>query len=95
MNGFVSTKTIRLEHTSNSSAFSCTAALRRFCTRLGAPAKIYSDNGLNFVESRNELKLLQMNSIRKFGKESLINAVDAIGITWTKFRPGVAHFGKL
>ena len=89
------TKAIHLELTSGLSSQSCTAALRRFCARRGAPARMYSDNGLNFVGTKNELRQLQMNLTKKFGTQSMPSAADEIGITWTMIPPGAPHFGGL
>ena len=75
------TKAIHLELTSGLSSQSCTAALRRYCARRGAPARMYSDNGLNFVGTKNELRQLQMNLPKKFGTQSMPSAADEIGIT--------------
>ena len=66
----------------------CTAALRRFCVRRGAPARMYSDTGLNFVGTKNELRQHQMNLTKKFGKESMLYAADKIGISWAMIPPG-------
>ena len=87
------TKAIHLELTSCFSSQSCFADVRQFCARRGAPARTHSDNGINLVGIKNELRQLQMNLTKKFGKKSMPNAADEIGIIWTTIPPGAPLFG--
>lgn len=50
------TKAVHLELVSNLSTEAFMAAFRRFCSRRGACAHVYSDNGTNLVEAANKLK---------------------------------------
>lgn len=68
------------------------AALRRFSSRRGVPAHIYSDNGTNFVGAEKELKEFFTNSdvhstvTRKLGDD---------GISWHFLPPSAPHQGGL
>ena len=54
----LATKALHLEPVSSLSTEAFIAGLKRFISRKGLPAHIYSDNGSNFVGARNELKEL-------------------------------------
>ena len=54
----LATKILHLEVVSSLSTGAFNAALKRFVSRKGLPAHIYSDHGSNFVGARNELKCL-------------------------------------
>ena len=90
-----STKAIHLELVSSLSTPACTAALRRFVARRGAPIRIYSDNGTNFVGTANELKLLEEISSHDYTKESLPNLAVDLGSQWFMIPPGSPHWGGL
>ncbi|XP_071481344.1 uncharacterized protein [Diadema antillarum] len=64
-------------------------ALRRFISRRGYPAKIFSDNGTNFRSGHKELKesLASLNSskIRRFLSQR--------GMEWQFNPPGASHMG--
>ena len=90
-----STKAIHLELVSSLSTPACTAALRRFVSRRGAPVHIYSDNGTNFVGTANELKLLEEILSREYSKESLPNLATDLGSQWLMIPPGSPHWGGL
>ena len=89
-----STKAIHLELVSSLSTPACTAALRRFVARRGAPVRMYSDNGTNFVGTANELKLLEVLS-QDHTKESLPNLAIDLGSQWFMIPPGSPHWGGL
>ena len=90
-----STKAIHLELVSSLSTPACTAALRRFVARRGAPIRIYPDNGTNFVGTANELKLLEENLSHDYTKESLPNLAVDLGSQWFMIPPGSPHWGGL
>lgn len=72
------TKAIHLELVSDMTTECFIAALRRFVSRRGKPAHIYSDNGTNFVGIKREL-----NDLARFlMKEQLSSSkhINAIGI---------------
>ncbi|GFW49508.1 uncharacterized protein TNCV_2842891 [Trichonephila clavipes] len=69
------------------------AALKRFMARRGKCAKLFSDNGKNFVGASNEIKKL-LEIVRK-PDEKLANYLAAEGIEW-KFIPARSpNFGSL
>ncbi|GFW61403.1 DUF4817 domain-containing protein [Trichonephila clavipes] len=69
------------------------AALKRFMARRGKCAKLFSDNGKNFVGASNEIKKL-LEIVRK-PDEKLANYLAAEGIEW-KFIPARSpNFGGL
>lgn len=50
------TKAVHLEVVSDLSTVAFIGCLKRFVARRGVPAKIFSDNGTNFVGASNQLK---------------------------------------
>lgn len=57
----LTTRAIHLELVSSLSTIAFLAALKRFISRRGLPAHIYSDQGMNFVGASNELPKLLHN----------------------------------
>ena len=53
--GCMSTKAFHLEVVSSLNEKACLATITRFCARRGPPAKIFSDNAINFIVSRSYL----------------------------------------
>ena len=88
-------KAVHLEAVGSLSGPSCIAALRRFVARRGTPLQIYSDNGTNFVGSRNELDKLQEALDKTRGKDSMPNAAAQQGTNWVHIPPRAPHFGGL
>lgn len=87
------TKAMHLELVSDLTAEAFLATLRRFVSRRGKPAQIYSDNGKNFVDGNNALK-----ELGKFlNKEaSVINEAMAEQNIFWNFIPAYSpHFGGL
>lgn len=86
------TKAIHLELISDLTSEAFIAALRRFSSRKGKPAHIYSDNASNFVGANKELK-----SLAKFLADvsKQVDVLVETGITW-RFIPAYSpHFGGL
>lgn len=54
----MATKAVHIEVVSDLTTETFLAALRRFLARRGKPARIFSDNGTNFIGANNELKEL-------------------------------------
>ncbi|XP_011874869.1 PREDICTED: uncharacterized protein LOC105565906, partial [Vollenhovia emeryi] len=71
------------------------AALRRFISRRGIPAQVYSDNGTNFVGANNQLR--EMYAL--FNSDKHKNTVDRFAcenqIKWHFIPPAAPHFGGL
>ncbi|XP_071580238.1 uncharacterized protein [Temnothorax nylanderi] len=87
------TKAVHLELVSDLTSEAFIAALRRFSSRRGKPAHIYSDNGTNFVGANRELK-----SLAQFLTDEAKNierASGEIGITWHFIPAHSPHFGGL
>ncbi|XP_031329582.1 uncharacterized protein LOC116160504 [Photinus pyralis] len=68
-------------------------ALRRFAARRGKPAKIYSDNGSNFVGANNKLK--DFLAFIKSNNADISNSCVDEGIEWHFIPPNSPHFGGL
>ena len=66
-----------------------------FCFRRGAPIRMYSDNGTNFVGTANELKLLEEILSQDYTKESSPNLAVDLGSQWFMIPPGSPHWGGL
>ncbi|XP_050065913.1 uncharacterized protein LOC126554977 [Aphis gossypii] len=81
-----STKAIHLELAEDLSSSSFLAILRCFMARRGKCAKIYSDNGTNFVGAQKMLVSMMKGASDKFIKE---------GIEWHFNPPSAPHFGGL
>ncbi|GFT85210.1 integrase catalytic domain-containing protein [Trichonephila clavipes] len=86
-------KTVHIELVSDSTSQAFIVALKRFMARRGKCAKLFSDNGKNFVGASNEIKKL-LEIVRK-PDEKLANYLAAEGIEW-KFIPARSpNFGGL
>ncbi|GFY33697.1 integrase catalytic domain-containing protein [Trichonephila clavipes] len=86
-------KTVHIELVLDLTSQAFIAALKRFMARRGKCAKLFSDNGKNFVGASNEIKKL-LEIVRK-PDEKLANYLAAEGIQW-KFIPARSpNFGGL
>ncbi|GFW62598.1 integrase catalytic domain-containing protein [Trichonephila clavipes] len=86
-------KAVHIELVSDLTSQAFIAALKRFMARRGKCAKLFSDNGKNFVGASNEIKKL-LEIVRK-PDEKLANYLAAEGIVW-KFIPARSlNFGGL
>ena len=85
------TKAIHLEAVSELSTAAFLAALRRFISRRGCPAKITTDNGSNFkgasTHLKNLLQLCRSQEVQDFSSTK--------GIDWSFIPPYTPHFGGL
>lgn len=81
-----STKAIHLELVDDLSSKSFIATLRCFMSRRGKCAKIYSDNGTNFVGAQKELVSMMKKASVDLEKE---------GIEWHFNPPAAPHFGGI
>ncbi len=89
----MATKAIHIELCLSLSTDEFLAALRRFCSRRGCPASMYSDNGSNFIGAHAEL--LQIQELLKRSKTSLSHFTTQNGITWHFSPPRTPHAGGL
>ncbi|GFW26466.1 integrase catalytic domain-containing protein [Trichonephila clavipes] len=86
-------KTVHIELVSDLTSQAFIAALKRFMARRGKCAKLFSDNGKNFVGASDEIKKL-LEIVRK-PDEKLANYLEAEEIEW-KFIPARSpNFGGL
>ena len=90
----LATKAVHLELLSDISTAAFLAALQRFSARRGAPLKMVSDNGKNFVGASREIqtateRLLGDRTRDELSKTHLHN------LQWEFIPPGAPHFGGL
>lgn len=88
----LSTKTVHLEVVSDMLAETFIAAFRRFTSRRGCCAHIYSDNGTTFVGAKNLMKA-EVTSLLK--KASIEEKLTTYGTQWHFIPPSAPHFGGL
>jgi len=88
------TKAIHLEATTDLSSATFLAAFSRFVGRRGCPAKIYSDNGTNFVGASKELKK-EYKLFLKQSSDLVLSTYSHQGISWHFNPPGAPHMGGL
>lgn len=82
-----------MELASDLTASAFIQALRRFVSRRGKPAAIYSDNGTNYVMASKDLKKLGKFLISN--STSLQNMVSKENIDWHFIPPNSSHFGGI
>lgn len=68
-------------------------ALSRFVSDRGAVAKMYSDNGTNFVGAANKLREVQQMLIN--GQDEISNACRKLHLEWSFTPPRTPHHGGL
>ena len=87
-----SCRSIHIEITNASDTDSFILAPRRFMARRGAVRSIWSGNGTNFVETRNELqqgfKEMNHNKIKNFLRKKVADWID-----WHHNPPAASHMG--
>lgn len=79
-------KCVHIEVVTDLSTAKFVEALQRFIARRGAPSKMYSDNGTNFVGTRN-LIVFNQAEVESFSASE--------GISWSMIPPRAPHFGGL
>ncbi|XP_058836416.1 uncharacterized protein LOC131693000 [Topomyia yanbarensis] len=89
------TKAVHLELVSDLSTARFIQALRRFTARRGKCSDIYSDNGTNFVGSRNSIAELLRNLRDRNHHEAIQKECSNNGITWHFNPPAAPHFSGL
>ncbi|XP_058448943.1 uncharacterized protein LOC131428901 [Malaya genurostris] len=85
------TKAVHIELVGDLSTQTFLSALKRFVSRRGRPAHIYTDNGKNFEGAKNILEDIQ----RILSDELLDSWCSDEGITWHLSPPKAPHFGGL
>ena len=86
------TKAVHVELVSDLRTETFLAAFRRFVSRRGNPAHIYSDNGTTFVAAKKELHLLLS---QEQSQQEIINAAADQWIEWHFIPPYSPHWGGL
>ncbi|XP_024881254.1 uncharacterized protein LOC112460690 [Temnothorax curvispinosus] len=90
-----STKAVHIELVSDLTSESFFSALRRFMSRRGKPACIYSDNGTTFVGAHKQIKefydLINDNQVR----DDINQFVREQETSWSFIPPNAPHFGGL
>ena len=89
-----STKAIHIVLVSALTTSACIAGLKRFVSRRGLPSTIYSDNGTNFIDARNELTALQ-GLLNTSSASSLTSYAASRGVELVTIPPRSPHFGGL
>ncbi|XP_055919024.1 uncharacterized protein LOC129951048 [Eupeodes corollae] len=89
----LSTKAIHLEAVTDLTTQAFIAAFRRFTSRRGICANIYSDCGTNFKGANVELQ--KMLNAAKLNYTDIANSLSALGTNWNFIPPASPHFGGL
>jgi len=88
----LATKAIHLEIVEDYTIAGFLAALRRFVSRRGLRAHMYSDNGQNFHDADRELQ----TSFQAVSSDSTLQAsLASDGVQWYFIPPATPHFGGL
>lgn len=90
----LSTKAVHIEAVSDLSSNGFIAAYRRFVSRRGKPAHIYSDNGTNFVGAVKILRKAHESCLLRVKREIIDNAIQH-NTEWHFIPASSPHFGGL
>lgn len=89
-----STKAVHLEATSDLSTQAFLAALARFIGRRGCPAKIFSDNGTNFVGAAEMIRKDRQDFFKQL--QTIVTHLHSHqNLEWNFIPPGAPHMGGL
>ncbi|XP_076301703.1 uncharacterized protein LOC143219714 [Lasioglossum baleicum] len=89
------TKAIHLELVTDLTTETCLAAITRFFSRRGKAKNIYTDNGTNFVGSRNQIMELQALIWSEEFNNTIQHTLSNDNINWHFSPPRSPHFGGL
>lgn len=89
-----STRAIHLESCSELTSEAFLATFDRFVGRRGLPAKVFSDNGTNFVGASRALQREYRQFLQK-SEEHIVNKFGLHGFTWNFIPPHAPHMGGL
>ncbi|XP_055840251.1 uncharacterized protein LOC129907858 [Episyrphus balteatus] len=90
-----STKAVYLEAVSDLTTDAFLAALRRFVSRRGRCANLYSDNGTNFQGARRCLTEMHKLVMSQQHNSIISTSLAREGINWHFIPPSAPHFGGL
>lgn len=88
------TKAIHIEAVSDLTSAAFIAAYRRFVSRRGLPAHMYSDNGTNFIGASKVLRQTHDDMLPQV-KADIIDMVTHDNTEWHFIPPSSPHFGGL
>ncbi|XP_011873966.1 PREDICTED: uncharacterized protein LOC105565188 [Vollenhovia emeryi] len=91
----LATKAVHIELVSDLTSDAFIAALKRFVSRRGKPACLYSDNGTNFVGAKNQLRDLYDALLRDDLQPDIRNFLTQQETSWKFIPPHAPHFGGL
>ncbi len=91
----LTTKCVHLDICPSLSTEDFLATLRRFVARRGVPKEIYSDNGTNFVGTREHIRELQRLMASNTTQRELSHFTSDQDIKWHMIPPRTPHFGGL
>ncbi|XP_055910832.1 uncharacterized protein LOC129945200 [Eupeodes corollae] len=91
----MSTKAIHLELVSDLTTDAFLAAFKRFVSRRGKCANMYSDNGTNFQGARRCLNEMQKLVVSQAHNEEIASRLAMDGTAWHFIPPSAPHFGGL
>ena len=85
----LATRAVHLEVAQSLDTDSCIMALRRFMARRGRPARIFSDNGTNFVGGERELR----EAVQSLDQTRITDELSQSHIDWRFITPAASHMG--
>lgn len=91
----MATKAVHLEVVSDMTTDAFLNAFKRFISRRGKPADVFSDNGTNFIGAHRELEELRNLFSQEEHKDKIINKTASDRIRWHFIPPRAPHFSGL
>ena len=92
---YLAIKAVHIEISADLSTETFLNILKRFISRRGRPANMYSDNATNFVGAENELIELREMFNNENSVTKIINSLSAENIQWHFIPPRAPHQGGL
>ncbi|XP_018372878.1 PREDICTED: uncharacterized protein LOC108767463, partial [Trachymyrmex cornetzi] len=89
------TKAVHIELVSDLTADAFLGAFRRFISRRGKPAHVFSDNRTNFVGANRQLKELYKFYNQSQTQDQIVQFLSELEISWNFIPPNAPHFGGL
>uniref|UniRef100_A0A5S6Q1B8 Integrase catalytic domain-containing protein n=1 Tax=Trichuris muris TaxID=70415 RepID=A0A5S6Q1B8_TRIMR len=86
---YLTTRAVHLEMSYSLDTDSFLMAFRRFISRRGSPAVVYSDNGTNLVAAEKEVR----TSLESWNQAKIAEALTQHRIQWVFSPPNAPHFG--
>ena len=89
------TKAVHLELVSDFISEAFIAAFKRFISRRGRPAHLYSNNGTTFVDAHKQIQELYDMYNDPQVQSEIKNVLRELEISWSFIPPNAPHFGGL